>query len=115
MGQNPVPPVNIPIPTKIGSKMGGAPTSKMVPLVLTGRMTKPNPGLGIAEFQIWTLQGAPGGLLRRRRGLGKNNPGNQKGMKLVLYINYETPTLPNYTTYITMFKLQLLDYMTMTV
>ena len=23
MGQNPVPPVNIPIPTKIGSKMGG--------------------------------------------------------------------------------------------
>ena len=25
MGQNPVPPVNIPIPTKIGSKMGGAP------------------------------------------------------------------------------------------
>ena len=29
MGQNPVPPANIPIPTKIGSKMGGA------PLVLT--------------------------------------------------------------------------------
>ena len=28
MGQNPVPPVNIPIPTKIGSKMGGAPTPK---------------------------------------------------------------------------------------
>ena len=25
MGQNPVPPVNIPMPTKIGSKMGGAP------------------------------------------------------------------------------------------
>ena len=24
MGQNPVPPVNIPIPTKIGSKLGGA-------------------------------------------------------------------------------------------
>ena len=24
MGQKPVPPVNIPIPTKIGSKMGGA-------------------------------------------------------------------------------------------
>ena len=24
MGQNPVPPVNIPIPTKVGSKMGGA-------------------------------------------------------------------------------------------
>ena len=36
MGQKPVPPVNIPIPTKIGSKMGGAPkTPKMVPLVLT--------------------------------------------------------------------------------
>ena len=30
MGQNPVPPVNIPISTKIGSKMGGAPkTPKM--------------------------------------------------------------------------------------
>ena len=28
MGQNPVTPVNIPIPTKIGSKMGGAPTPK---------------------------------------------------------------------------------------
>ena len=35
MGQNSVPPVNIPIPTKISSKMGGAPTPKMVPLVLT--------------------------------------------------------------------------------
>ena len=35
MGQNPVPPVNIPIPTKIGSKMGGEFTyPKMVPLVL---------------------------------------------------------------------------------
>ena len=29
MGQNPVPPVNIPIPTKTGSKIGGAPTPKM--------------------------------------------------------------------------------------
>ena len=28
MGQKPVPPVNIPIPTKVGSKMGGAPTPK---------------------------------------------------------------------------------------
>ena len=27
-GQNPIPPVNIPLPTKIGSKMGGAPTPK---------------------------------------------------------------------------------------
>ena len=36
MGQNPVPPVNIPIPTKIGSKMGGEFTyPRMVPLVLT--------------------------------------------------------------------------------
>ena len=34
-GQNPVPSVNIPIPTKIGSKMGGAPTPKRIPLVLT--------------------------------------------------------------------------------
>ena len=31
MGQNPSPPVNIPIPTKIGSKMGGAPTRKWDP------------------------------------------------------------------------------------
>ena len=36
MGQNPVPPVNIPIPTKIGSKMGGEFTyPKTLPLVLT--------------------------------------------------------------------------------
>ena len=28
----PVPPVNIPIPTKIGSKMGGAPTPKWDPI-----------------------------------------------------------------------------------
>ena len=36
MGQSPVPPENIPIPTKIGSKMGGEFTyPKMVPLVLT--------------------------------------------------------------------------------
>ena len=32
MGQNPVPPVKIPIPTKIGSKMGGAPTPKWDPI-----------------------------------------------------------------------------------
>ena len=30
-----VPPVSIPIPTKIGSKMGGEPNPKVVPLVLT--------------------------------------------------------------------------------
>ena len=35
MGQNPVPLANIPIPTKIGSKMGCAPTPKEIPLVLT--------------------------------------------------------------------------------
>ena len=34
MGQNPVPPVNIPIPTKIPTKMGGAPTPNGIPLVL---------------------------------------------------------------------------------
>ena len=41
MGQNPVPPVNIPIPTETGSKMGGEFTCpKIVPLVLThGRLT----------------------------------------------------------------------------
>ena len=32
MGQKPVPPVNIPIPTKLGSKMGGAPTPKGDPI-----------------------------------------------------------------------------------
>ena len=32
MGQNPVPPANIPIPTKIGSKMGGAPTPNWDPI-----------------------------------------------------------------------------------
>ena len=35
MGHTPVPPVNIPIPTKILTKMGGAPTPKWHPLVLT--------------------------------------------------------------------------------
>ena len=36
MGQKPIPPVNIPIPTEIGSKMGGEFTyPKMVPVVLT--------------------------------------------------------------------------------
>ena len=33
MGPNPVPPVNIPVPTKIVSKMGGAPTSKWDPAI----------------------------------------------------------------------------------
>ena len=32
MGQNPVPPVNIPLPTKIGSKVGGAPIPKWDPI-----------------------------------------------------------------------------------
>ena len=32
MGQKLVPPVNIPIPTKIGSNMGGAPTPKWNPI-----------------------------------------------------------------------------------
>ena len=43
MGPNPIPPVNIPIPTKMGSKMGGAPkTPKWYhgPLVLT-RVNEP--------------------------------------------------------------------------
>ena len=36
VGQIPVPPVNIPIPTKIPTKMGGAPTNQNgIPLVLT--------------------------------------------------------------------------------
>ena len=32
MGPNPVPPGNIPIPTEIGSRMGGAPTPKWDPI-----------------------------------------------------------------------------------
>ena len=32
MGQKPVHPVNIPTPTRIGSKMGGAPTPKWDPI-----------------------------------------------------------------------------------
>ena len=32
MGQNLVPPVNIPIPTKMGSKVGGAPIPKWDPV-----------------------------------------------------------------------------------
>ena len=37
MGQNPVLSVNIPIPTKIGSKMGGAPTPKWDPIGFDSR------------------------------------------------------------------------------
>ena len=40
VGQNPVYPVNIPIPTKIGSKMAGAPTPKWDPI---GFDPQPNP------------------------------------------------------------------------
>ena len=40
MGQKPVPPVNIPIPTKIKPKMGGAPTPKWDPV---GFDPQPNP------------------------------------------------------------------------
>ena len=51
MGQNPVPSVNIPIPTKIGSKMGGAlKTPKWTnqnPFPLTLALTTPGLPLGI--------------------------------------------------------------------
>ena len=43
LSQNLVPPVNIPIPTKIGSKMGGAPTPKWDPF-------------GFDPQPIWTLR-----------------------------------------------------------
>ena len=53
MGQHPVSPVNIPIPTKIGSQMGGAPTPKWDPIGFDsqpfGAFSDPNPfpkGLG---------------------------------------------------------------------
>ena len=55
MGQDPVPPVNIPIPTKIGSKMGGAPTPKWDPIGLD-----PQP-VGISSFgRFWS----PGSALQ---------------------------------------------------
>ena len=45
-GSNPVPPVNIPIPSKIGSKMGGAPTPKWAPI---GFDPRPNRGSPVTE------------------------------------------------------------------
>ena len=42
VGQNPVLPVNIPIPTKIGSKMGGAPTPKWDPIGVDPQPYKPH-------------------------------------------------------------------------
>ena len=60
MGQNPVPPVNIPIPSNIGSKMGGEFTyPKMVPLVLTHSHIKIIPvwpRSGMALLQVQTKQ-----------------------------------------------------------
>ena len=54
MNQNPVPPVNIPIPTKIGSKMGGAPTNQNgIPLVLThSHTTDPTCPLWCSEKKL---------------------------------------------------------------
>ena len=69
MGQNPVPPVNIPIPTKIGSKMGGAPTNQNgTPLVLTGQIiclwvkTRYQNGTLVSGNMDQNLR-SPGGLL----------------------------------------------------
>ena len=41
MGQNPIPPVNIPISTTVGSKMGGAPTPKWNPIGFDPQLFKP--------------------------------------------------------------------------
>ena len=41
IGQNHVPPVNIPIPTKIGSKMSGAPIPKWDPIGFDPQATHP--------------------------------------------------------------------------
>ena len=76
MGQNSVPPVNIPIPTKIGSKMGGEftnPNQNGIPLVTRSHMgsTKPRgtvrrsrASLGLVEAPDGRAFGAP--LLRPR-------------------------------------------------
>ena len=52
MGQNPVPPVNIPIPTIIGSKMGGAPTPKWDPISLD------RPYLKTPSARLWSQKKA---------------------------------------------------------
>ena len=53
MGQNPVSPVNIPIPTKIGSKMGGAPTPKWDPIGVDPVLHKPKETFrAVSAFRI---------------------------------------------------------------
>ena len=91
MGQNPVPPVNIPIPTKIGSKMGGAPTPKQDPI---GFDPQPNECLSKRQttfwlvreeptenlLRVWLLQGTPpilgGAFLCCRGSVFKKDPQN---------------------------------------
>ena len=53
MGQNPVPPVNMPIFTKIGSKMDGAPIPKWDPI---GFEPWPNMRSEAHEFELVVVQ-----------------------------------------------------------
>ena len=64
MGQNPIPPVNVPIPTKIGSKMGG---EFMYPKMGSKTVLTTTAVFGL---QGGGLQAAPGALRARHRCAG---------------------------------------------
>ena len=80
VGQKPVPPVNIPIPIKIGSKMGGAPTKGM-PLVLTRSQAglsklAPSSESLICQSGLLFVKGCICSLLREAQCLrSQRNPG----------------------------------------
>ena len=60
MGQNPVPPVNIPFPTKIGSKMGGAaPKWDTIDFDPQPYWPKTSPDAGNASTALTGVAGCP--------------------------------------------------------
>ena len=59
MGQNPVPPVNIPIPTKIGPKMGGAPTPKWEPIGFDPQPSETSSGSNPSDQADWPNKSKP--------------------------------------------------------
>ena len=63
MGQNPVPPVNIPIPTKTGPKMGGAPSPKWDPIGF-----EPWPHVSFFSRDPSQMEGFPGTSPQVREG-----------------------------------------------
>ena len=92
VGQNPVPPVNIPIPTKIKPKMGDCTYPKIVPLVVTTTAiwAPQNDGfpLGFPSNKAKTSAIAPGGdhgparhafAVGHRRPLGRGAGGQRPG------------------------------------